>query len=137
MGMHDNALPCFLKAIQLEPKGDEIAEAHAGLAAVMLAKKNFEGAIQAAKKAVDADPKNYSARLMLGAAHLARGNTEKAITELRKAVAIEGQEPEAHYMLGLAYRTARYFDFAQSEYDKLKKLDGELAAKLLQAIRTR
>jgi tetratricopeptide (TPR) repeat protein len=78
---------------------------------------NMDGALEAAKKAVDMDGNSAQARYQLGLVESARGNAAQAAEAFAKAAELDSQMAYAHYEAGMAFykikrvdRMAVYFE---------------------------
>lgn len=98
----EKAVAAYRKAISLRPR---YAEAQLGLARVLLAMNNLEGAFAAIKDARKARPGYAEASAVEGRIYVAEGDVEKAIAAFKKSIAEgKGFQPEAQTGLGLLYK---------------------------------
>ena len=79
---------------------------------------NSEQLIPLYKDALEANPKDLSARIRLGKAYERLGKTEAAISELEKAIAIAPESPWPRRALADIYRLQRQFEPALKLYLK-------------------
>ena len=91
-------------------------------------------AIPAYMKALELDPKNEDAYLGLGAAYNMMKSFSSAIAAFKQIISLNPKNAEAHYQLGLTYDRAVMLTQAFEEYNILKTLDEDLAAKLYHVI---
>src|SRR5450759_3320466 len=122
----DTAIREFKRAAELAP---ELAAAHVNLAAVYLAKQDYENAIPGLRRALQIDPNLSGASGMLGTALLAEGYAAEsipyleqgqaddllgvalleaarprdAVDKLEAALQKRGDDPDLLYYLGLAH----------------------------------
>ncbi len=90
------------KAISLRPK---FAEAHLGLARVLLADSDAEGALEAVKNARKARPNYAEASAIEGRIYNLNEEEEKALASYKRAIAEgKGFQPEAYTGLALFYK---------------------------------
>src|SRR6202790_1205432 len=125
---HDAAIATAEKAVSLEPRSSvyhewlgkiygEKADHAAMFSALSLAKK----ARREFEKAVELDPKNFSAQQALiefdcSAPGIAGGGEDKARTEIAKLAAMDAAE--GHYAAGNCRRQKKDFAAADAEFDK-------------------
>jgi len=91
-------------------------------------------AIEAYQKAIQLDPKNEDAYLGLGAAYNMMKRYSNAIAAYKQIISLNPKHAEAHYQLGLTYDRAVMLTQAFEEYNILKTIDEDLAAKLYHVI---
>ncbi len=77
---------------------------------------DYQRAIEAARKAVDADPDEPSTHLNLGAALLRAGSAEEAVMEFEQALRLSPGHPGAHFSLGAALAAADRRLEAEAQY---------------------
>lgn len=92
-------------------------------------------AIDAFKEAIRTKPDFVQAHLNLGITYGKLDRHPEAIATLKHVITINPDFPRAHYLLGLAYHTIDDKTSAMAQYNKLKKLDDQLAQKLLELIK--
>ena len=80
-----------------------------GLSRVEIGRKNYDQAIEYAKKAVELDGENADAHYALALAYGFRQDFKSAVPSLERVVALRPDFAYAHYQLGQAqYRLKRY-----------------------------
>jgi tetratricopeptide (TPR) repeat protein len=85
------------------------SKGHDGLALVDIARKNYDGALEHAKKAVELNGENADAHYALGLAYAYKQDFRNSAPSLEKALALNPDNAYAHYQLGLVqYRLKRY-----------------------------
>ena len=95
----DEALPNFLKAIEINPN---FVDAHYNIAVLYNKRKEPDKAIDHYRKALDLEPDNADANNNLGVALFKKDMTEEAIVYYRRALAKDPNMAAAHINLGLA-----------------------------------
>jgi tetratricopeptide (TPR) repeat protein len=89
------------------------------LGRVRAAMKDLEGAIEPLTRAVDVQPTNAEANLLLGEAYLQLKKGSKAVTYLNSAASLG--RPEAHLLLATLYHAAGLKERAATEYEEFLK----------------
>ena len=90
-----------------------------GLGKARMAQKNFDGAIETFTKAVETDPNNAEANLLLGESYLQIKKGSKAVGYLNEAVRLDPMGmAEAHLRLGTLYRGAGLKEKAVAEFEQ-------------------
>src|SRR5262245_37574656 len=93
----------------LDAGGPTASKGYEGMALVKIARKNYDGALEDAKKAVELDAENSDAHYALGLTHAYRQDFKSAAPSLEKALALNPNNAYGHYQLGLVqYRLKRY-----------------------------
>ena len=101
---------------------------------------HYRNAINAFKKALEANPENAEAYYGLGISYLRIGDTEfitipqliqEAIYSFKKALNFGATHPEIYYFLGLCYLALKDKALAIKQYDILESLNWVLADRLL------
>lgn len=123
-GQFDEAIACFRKAIELDPK---FAMAHNNLGAGQASKGQLEEAIASYRKAVELDPKFSMARCNLGASVYYMGQLDEAIACFRQAIELDPKYAEAHSSLGAALKEKGQLDEAIACCRHAIELDPKLA----------
>jgi len=81
----------------------------------MLRTRNFDSALDVARRGLDADPSNYRLQYLLGQAYLSLGMPEKAIAEFTRAADINPADSAPHSVIGqVCYRLGRYEDAVEA-----------------------
>jgi len=101
-GLHDRAVSCFQRAIELAP---EDARYYYHLSHPLIEKKDWRGAIQALRRAIALKPDYAMAHVGLGYALVeSAGDLEEAVAAFRKAIALKPDYALAYNNLGDALR---------------------------------
>jgi tetratricopeptide (TPR) repeat protein len=124
-GYVDDAVACYKKAIELDPKNVN-AQINLGLA--LKDKGDLDGALACYKKALELDPKNAQARNHLGVALDAKGDPDGALACYKKAIDLDSKLASAHGNLGNALRSKGDVDGAVACCKKAIDLDSKLAS---------
>jgi len=93
-GQVDEAIACYKKAIELDPKN---ATAQNNLGAALTRKGQVEEAIACHRKAIELDPKDASAHINLGFALAGKGQLDEAIASTKKGIELDPKNANAHY----------------------------------------
>jgi superkiller protein 3 len=93
----DEAIACFRKAIELDPK---LANAYSNLGAVLAQQGKPDEAIACYRKATEVDPKHVNAYSNLGSALANQGKLDDAVAALRKALELDPTHAKANSNLG-------------------------------------
>ncbi len=96
---YDDALPNFLKAIEINPN---FVDAHYNIAVLYNKRDEPNKAIDHYRKALELEPDNADANNNLGVALFKQNLTEEAIVYYRRALAKDPNMAAAHINLGLA-----------------------------------
>lgn len=104
---YDEAEASFRQIIEAE--APTASKGYEGLALVDIGRKNYDQALEDARKAVELDGENAGAHYVLGLVYAYRQDFKNAAPSLEKAIALNGENAYAHYQLGLVqYRLKRY-----------------------------
>ncbi len=122
-GQLDEAIACYRKAIELDPK---YAAAHSNLGAALKEKGQLDEAIACYRKAIELEPKFAAAHSNLGVALKAKDQWEEAIACYRKAIELEPTFATAHNNLGEALAVKHQWGEAIACYRKAIELDPKL-----------
>src|SRR5262245_53911564 len=98
------------------------SKGHEGMALVKVARKNYDGALEDAKKAVELDGENGDAHYALGVAYAYKQDFKSAAPSLEKALALNPNNAYGHYQLGMVqYRLKRY-DQTVAHFEKFLEM---------------
>jgi tetratricopeptide (TPR) repeat protein len=115
-GQVDEAIACYKKAIELDPK---LPATYLNLGAVLCDRKHdYDGAIASFRTALELEPKNGSAHYDLGIALRHKGQVDEAIGSFKKAIELDPKHAAAHTDLGTALRHKGLVDEAIACYQK-------------------
>ena len=95
------------------------------------AQGNFDGAIDAFRSAIEADPDYFAARFDLGILLQRKGESHEAISAYVNALRIEPDHIDAHFNLALAYLKTRQILSAERHHRRLTDLGSALADQLV------
>lgn len=94
----------------------------------------FEKAVAELEEAVEQDPNNSRAYLLLGRGYEGRGDLEQAEKAYKKTLDIDADQPEVLYYLAVIHKYLGETEEAVSELEQAKALrDGFIGARLLLA----
>jgi tetratricopeptide (TPR) repeat protein len=120
-GQVDEAIACFKKAIEIDPKD---ALAHNSLGAILCdVKRDYDAAIACFKKAIALDPKHADAHAGLGHALRNKGEVDEAIACFRKAIAVAPNDAMGHIRLGYALERKGQVEEAIACYRKAIEIE--------------
>lgn len=80
----------FAKAFEIEPNLKEAADT---LIDMRLSNNNFDGALDIAQKALDANPKNAANYYRIAQIHIQQWRLREALQELQSAISLDGNDP--------------------------------------------
>jgi serine/threonine-protein kinase len=92
------------------------------LSSLLRRQKDVDGAVVAARKAIELSPGDGSTHGQLGSALIDQGNWTQAETALRKAMELDPTLASPHYNLGILFRRRGQVDEAIAEYRKAIRL---------------
>lgn len=121
----------FEAAIRLSPDDAEVV---VGLGLAYAALYRYEDAIKAFKKGIELAPTVAETYTYLGMTYSVMGRKADAIEAYKQGLIKWPDNPHAHFRLGLVYAQTGDKQAAMDEYATLKKLDAELAERLLKEI---
>src|SRR5437773_4198120 len=94
---------------QLLAGPESSSKGYEGLALVEIARKNYDKALENAKKSVELNGESAGAHYALGLTQAYRQEFGPAATSLEKAVSLDSENAQTHYQLGLVqFRLKRY-----------------------------
>lgn len=123
----NEAIEAYKQAIRNEPDDSGFRY---NLGVTYLKLGNHREAVEAFKQTVRIKPDDAEALLNLGFSYSALGRYKEAIRAYNQAIRIKPDFVEAHYNLGEAYLKAKKKRMCIEQYEILKNLDSEYAAKL-------
>lgn len=124
---------CVLKQV-VKVDSDNL-EAQRFLAHYYMDSGRYEEAAKALRQVVRMRPNDSAAQTMLGDAYWHCGCYDKAMMAYKQAMKQQVDNPYIHYQVGQAYLRMGDKDSAREEYEALKDMDKDLAAKLDALIR--
>ena len=119
-GNLDEAIDCFRRAIELDPKN---ATAHSNLGVVLQDQGQLDEAIACLQKAIELNPGWAPTYSNLGGALKQQGRLDEAIAECRTAIELNPKFALAHNNLGAALADQEKLDEAIAEYRRAIELD--------------
>lgn len=123
-GHWDEAMQCYLDAIQLAPNP---ARAHLNLGNVMLLKGDLKGALDSFNTAIKYKPDYAGAYYNIGNALLNAGKPDDAIASYRRALEIQPDYAEVHCSMGVALNSLGKFDEAIASYQAALKINPDFS----------
>ena len=121
-GKSDEAITEFNQAISIYPN---LAPAYVAIGKIYLTSGRFDDAIDSLRKAIRLDPQDFDAKLDYGIALYGKGDYEDAEPALRSVAEMNKTAITPHYYLGLLYIQRKNLDFAQTELEAAKQLNGD------------
>ncbi|MGB8507747.1 MAG: protein kinase, partial [Pyrinomonadaceae bacterium] len=124
----DNAIQHFQRAIQLDPN---FALAHGGLGACFANRvlkglggtEDYELAENAFNRALELDPDNVEASMLMVFIYLSRGEKQKAHAEVARLQRKAPNEPSVYFVKGALHRLDGEYNRALRAFDRLARLD--------------
>jgi protein O-mannosyl-transferase len=101
-GKSDEAMPLFVKALEINP---DYPEAHNNLGGALYNQRRMQEAIEHFSEAVRLKPNYTEAHLNLGLALHNRGRLDEAIAQYLEVISLKPSAAEAHNHLGAALRS--------------------------------
>ena len=115
----DAAVPEFERELQISPFH---VLARVRLAEQLIARREFDRALELARQAIQLDPTRASAHAFAGEALIGKGNAAEGIKELETAEEHDPSVTRVHWDLMRAYAAGGRKEDAQREQQELKKL---------------
>lgn len=115
----DEAVPEFERELQISPFH---VLARVRLAEQLIARREFDRALELARQAIQLDPRRASAHAFAGEALIGKGNAAEGIKELEIAEEHDPSVTRVHWDLMRAYAAGGRKEDAQREQQELKKL---------------
>jgi serine/threonine protein kinase/Flp pilus assembly protein TadD len=125
LGLHEEAIGCFLKALQLTPPN--LADVRCNLGITYQRQGNLDAAIVELKEALRLDPNDANAHHALGAIYADQGKIDAAIGEYKEALRLDPNDTGMHCNLGNAYREKSNLNAAAEEYQEALRIDNNNA----------
>ncbi|HEY6119444.1 MAG TPA: tetratricopeptide repeat protein, partial [Pyrinomonadaceae bacterium] len=119
---YQREIPLLESAAGYQPNSTSILLA---LAIARFNEKQYDAAIDSARKALLIDPQSADAHQMLGKSYFMLGDVTKAISELESAVKLAPDDIEVTYTLGIAYLRNRQKDAAKQLYQSMVSQFGD------------
>jgi tetratricopeptide (TPR) repeat protein len=119
-GQTDEAIACFLKALEIKP---DFAKAYCNLGNALAETGKTDEAIEHYVKALHIDPNYVAAHINLGNTFLHIGRIDEAIAHYLKAVEINPGDDLAHYNLGNILCQRGRTDEAITHYQKALEIN--------------
>ncbi len=129
--MIQEAIEAYKEAIRNKP---DYFDAYVNLGLLYYKLGRYDEAVEAYLNAITIRPDDKSVYNKLGAAYIILGNYSMALDAFKQSLKIDPGNPETHFNLGIAFVITGNRNGAVEEYDVLKNLDRERAAKLLDLI---
>jgi tetratricopeptide (TPR) repeat protein/tRNA A-37 threonylcarbamoyl transferase component Bud32 len=121
LGLYEEAIGCFLKALQLNTPN--LADAHCNLGITYHLQGNLDAAIVELKEALRLNPNYANAHYGLGATYADQMKIDAAIIEYKEALKLDPDDTGVHCNLGNAYRAQGNLDAAIEEYKEALRID--------------
>jgi tetratricopeptide (TPR) repeat protein len=120
---YDDALPNYLKALQINP---DFVDAHYNLGVLFNKRGEPQKAIEHYRKAVELEPTFAKANNNLGVVLLKQDQTEEAINYFRKALKFDPKLAAAHINMGAALVKQNQFETAVVHFNEALKISSNL-----------
>jgi XTP/dITP diphosphohydrolase len=85
--------------------------------------RRYDSALHIARHAVSVDPRDPSARMMLGVAQYWTGQVDESIASYRSALELDPTSAQAHLLLGISYGWKGDGEQAEAEFRRATELD--------------
>jgi tetratricopeptide (TPR) repeat protein len=128
---YDEAILCFKKAIDLNPK---LMEAYYNLGIAYEGQGKHKDSIDALKEAIQLDPSHANAHYALGYAYYKLKKYNDSVAAFKQSIKIKPDSAFAHSKLGQVYIIMGNKEAARKQYETLKTLDSTLASELYREI---
>ncbi len=129
---YKQAIEIFKKTVEIRP---EFEYAYMNLGYCYSQMKNHEEAVNAFKKVVEIVPNSSDGWFNMGINYMQQKNWESAVEPLRKTIELRPDYGLAYYNLGIAYLNLHDNYSATDVYNKLTKINADLASKLKKYLR--
>ena len=116
----DQALATFQKMIDLG--GDTAVNGYRGQVGVLSDAKQFDKAVETARKAVESNPKDRDLKIMLAGELADQGKTDEGLAVARSLLANTAEDRAVWLELGQIYIRARRWKEAEEAFDKAEPL---------------
>jgi tetratricopeptide (TPR) repeat protein len=120
----DEAVACFRRAIQLNPK---LTQAHINLGNTLKQQGKVKEAVACFRRAVELDPKFALAHDNLGTTLKQQGKVDEAVACFRRAIQLDPENSQAHYNLANTLYQQGKVDEAVACFRRAIQLDPKLA----------
>jgi serine/threonine-protein kinase len=122
----DGALPCFRKALAIDPK---LADAYRNIGIALIAKgeKYEKEAIGYFRQAIHHAPKLVPAHASLGISLARQGKMDEAISSFMKVIELDARHAQAHYNLSVALFRKEKWAQGLGYYEKAVALSSQYA----------
>jgi tetratricopeptide (TPR) repeat protein len=127
----EKAHEALQKALQIKPR---YGKAYYNLGVAYARMRRWKKALAAYRRAINIRPNSAKYYSNCGEAYYNLGRREDALTALRQAVSLDPALAEAHFNLGVVHYTMGDSRAARKQYEILKKLNGDIAERLLEVI---
>jgi Flp pilus assembly protein TadD len=91
-----------------------------------------EQAIQVYQRALELKPQTPGLHARMGKVYYEMKRYDEAVKEYQEEAALQPEDPEVQYNLGIAYYAAKDRSGCQTQIERLKTLNEEYAARLVQ-----
>lgn len=132
MKKYEEAIDVLNRVIELNPSM-EYAYLNIGFSYYSL--KQFAKAIEAYSKTVELFPENPDAWMFLGMSYMQLKNWSKAVDPLKKSIELRPDSGSAYYNLAICYLNLHDNYSARDIYEKLQKVDPNMAQQLKKYIK--
>src|SRR5262245_1043861 len=105
-----------------EADGPTASQGYEGLALVDIGRKNYDQALEDAKKAIELNAENADAHYALGLAYSWRQDFKNAGPSFEKTVALNPDHAYGHYQLGLVQYKLKRYDQTIIHFEKFIEL---------------
>jgi tetratricopeptide (TPR) repeat protein len=107
---------------QLLTAQESSSKGYEGLALVEIARKNYDRALENAKKAVELNNESAGAHYALGVSYAYREEFANATPSLERALSLDPENASIHYQLGLVHYRLKRYDEAITHFERFVEL---------------
>lgn len=115
-------------------EGADLAKTYRSLGRALQIKKQYDSAINAFDKAIEADPKDAAVFNFRGNSYQSLGRYDRAVQDYLRAIQLDPRLAAAFYNLGLTYSTGRDYQHALEAYDQAIQLNQGTSAHSITAV---
>jgi len=130
-GQYEQAIRAYREAIRVKP---DSPKAYYNLGLLYQKQGLYQQAAEAYRQAIRFGPDSPRAYNNLGVVYLIQGRYERAAQVYREAVQLAPDDPDLRFNLGMSYLSLGEKESAYEQYEILRRLDPELAARLLRRL---
>jgi len=122
----------------LDSEAGQASKGYEGLALVEIGRKNYDAALEHAKKSVELNGESADAHYALGLAYAYRQDFKNSAPSLEKSLSLNPDNAYAHYQLGLVQYRLKKYDQTIIHFEKFLEMkpDAPEAPQVKQILKT-